>query len=90
MARSHDNAPQAISYRLRFFILKGFKMALLPQRDIWEKFKISRPTLVEWVASGIITDYRTPKGHRRYDEDEILAALKQPGKDSSTGGPAVG
>ena len=56
---------------------------LLMQQEVWEKYKLSKPLLHRMVESKILTDYRTPGGHRRYDEDEILAALRQPEKEAT-------
>ena len=50
---------------------------LLYLRQVVKKFPLSRHTLYKMIAAGQITEYRTVGGHRRYDEDEILAALKQ-------------
>ena len=63
---------------------------LITGKEVWEKFRLSRPTLFDLVKEGYLTDYKTPKGHRRYDEKEIIKTLKQSKTDSSTGGPAVG
>jgi excisionase family DNA binding protein len=53
---------------------------LLYLRQVVKRFPLSRHTLYKMIAAGQITEYRTIGGHRRYDEDEILEALKQPVK----------
>lgn len=45
-------------------------------------FSLSRVTLNEWVEKGLITDYRTPGGHRRFDPAEIEGLLR---KDNGNG-----
>jgi hypothetical protein len=36
--------------------------------------------LYKMVKDGLLTDLKTPGGHRRYIETEIMEALKQPVK----------
>jgi len=41
---------------------------------------VSKSTLRRWERDGKIKSYRTPGGHRRYDEKEILKII---GKDDN-------
>ena len=45
---------------------------LLKPGEVAEMFRVHRVTVARW---GVLTDIRTPGGHRRYREDEVLACL---------------
>ena len=36
---------------------------------------VSKSTLRRWESEGKISSYRTPGGHRRYDEKELLKII---------------
>jgi putative resolvase len=38
---------------------------------------ISKSSLRRWEREGKIFSYRTPGGHRRYDENELLKIIKK-------------
>lgn len=55
---------------------------LVRMKAAMSMFSLSRATLNDWVEKGLITDYRTPGGHRRIDPSEIEGLLR---KDNENG-----
>jgi len=56
-------------------------MQLLSFKELKKLVSVTQPTLLQWVKEGLITKYQTPKGHLRYDPDEILNLLRQGKKE---------
>lgn len=52
---------------------------LLRQSEVKNIYSISKTTLHRWIREGILTNYRTVGGHRRYDSKEIEAILSVSG-----------
>lgn len=54
---------------------------LLFGTEVAEMFGVHPNTVMRWADEGILTDIRTPGGHRRYRESEVLGLLRaqQPG-----------
>ena len=50
---------------------------LIRMQDAMRIFALSRITLNEWVERKLLTEYRTPGGHRRFDPAEIEKLLRQ-------------
>lgn len=50
---------------------------LIRMQDAMRMFALSRITLNEWVERKLLTEYRTPGGHRRFDPTEIVKLLRQ-------------
>jgi excisionase family DNA binding protein len=55
---------------------------LLTPAEVARLFKVDPKTVTRWAAQGRISCVRTPGGHRRYRESELLAILN--GDDGST------
>jgi predicted site-specific integrase-resolvase len=50
----------------------------LTAKEVKELYNLHISTLHRWSKEGIIHPIRTPGGHRRYDEDELLALMGKP------------
>ena len=50
---------------------------LIRMQDAMTMFSLSRITLNDWVERKLLTEYRTPGGHRRFDPAEIEKLLRQ-------------
>ena len=51
---------------------------LLTPAQVASIFKVDSKTVSRWAKQGKLTSYRTPGGHRRYKEAEVLALLRRP------------
>lgn len=49
---------------------------LLTPGEVGALFRCDAKTVTRWAASGKIGSIRTPGGHRRFFESEVLALLK--------------
>jgi len=50
---------------------------MLSPREAQQIFGISRSELIRWERQGLIKPERTPGGHRRYDEQELIQVIAQ-------------
>lgn len=50
---------------------------LLKISDVSERLGVTIESLREWERSGLIKPFRTPGGHRRYSEEDILKLTKK-------------
>ena len=50
---------------------------LIRMQDAMTMFSLSRITLNDWVERKLLTEYRTPGGHRRFDPAEIAELLRK-------------
>ena len=50
---------------------------LLTPHQVAEMFRVDPKTVARWASNGWIGSIRTPGGHRRYRETEILALLAE-------------
>ncbi len=48
---------------------------LLTPAEVSELLRVTPKTVTRWAAAGRITSIRTPGGHRRFRESEILALV---------------
>ena len=55
---------------------KQYEKKFRTTKETMEFFSVTKPTLAQWVKEGMISDLRTPKGHRRFDWDEIIEMMK--------------
>ena len=51
---------------------------LLTPAQVASIFKVDSKTVSRWAKQGKLTSYRTPGGHRRYKEAEVLALSGAP------------
>lgn len=58
---------------------------LLTPTEVADLFRVDPKTVGRWADAGWISVVRTPGGHRRYWNDEVLALLT-PGEETSGGG----
>lgn len=56
---------------------------LLTPGEVASLFRVDPKTVTRWAASGKLTSIRTPGGHRRFRESEVLAILKGDGVASN-------
>lgn len=56
-------------------VLRGEENLLTP-KEVAGKFRVDPKTVTRWAAAGRISSIRTPGGHRRFLESEVLALLK--------------
>jgi excisionase family DNA binding protein len=52
-------------------------MTLLKPKEVAAMFGVHVHTVARWAADGKLTLVRTPGGHRRYREDEVLELLRR-------------
>lgn len=52
-------------------------MKLVTAARVKELFGVSRVTMYRWRKLGIVTEYKTPTGKIRYDEQELLKLAKK-------------
>ena len=50
---------------------------LLTPHQVAQMFRVNPKTVTRWASNGWIGSIRTPGGHRRYRETEILALLAE-------------
>jgi len=50
-------------------------MTLLRQREVMRLYNVSKRSLLRWVRQGILSEIRTPGGHKRYIKEEIERVL---------------
>jgi excisionase family DNA binding protein len=50
---------------------------LLTPHQVAQMFRVDPKTVARWASSGRIGSIRTPGGHRRFRETEVLALLAQ-------------
>ena len=50
-------------------------MTLLKQREAQKLYNISKHALRLWVRQGVLSEIRTPGGHRRYIKEELERLL---------------
>ena len=50
---------------------------LLTPRQVAEMFRVDPKTVARWASNGWIGSLRTPGGHRRFRESEVLALLAE-------------
>jgi len=50
-------------------------MTLLKQREAQRLYNISKHALRLWVRQGVLSEIRTPGGHRRYIKEELEKIL---------------
>lgn len=62
---------------MRPIILDGDR--LLTRPEVAALFRVSPKTVTRWAIDGALTTVRTPGGHRRYLESEVLARLQAQG-----------
>ena len=48
---------------------------LLTPGEVAQLFRVDPKTVTRWASSGRITSIKTPGGHRRFREREIMAML---------------
>ena len=48
---------------------------LLTPREVAELFRVDPKTVTRWATAGRIGSIRTPGGHRRFRETEVLAVF---------------
>jgi len=49
---------------------------LLTPAEVGALFRVDPKTVTRWARAGKLTSVRTPGGHRRFREDEVLALLR--------------
>lgn len=49
---------------------------LLTPAEVAALFRVDPRTVARWAVSGRLHSIRTPGGHRRFPEDEVLAMLR--------------
>jgi excisionase family DNA binding protein len=59
-------------------------MVLLAVGEVAKMLAVDPKTATRWQIEGRFTEYRTPGGHRRFDESEVVAFL-QPRRAKVTG-----
>lgn len=52
---------------------------LLTPGEVASKFRVDPKTVTRWAATGRIGSIRTPGGHHRFRESEVLGLLRQSG-----------
>jgi len=50
-------------------------MTLLKQREVVRLYNVSKDALRKWVRQGVLSEIRTPGGHRRYIKEEVEKIL---------------
>jgi excisionase family DNA binding protein len=50
-------------------------MTMLRQREVMKLYNVSKQALRRWVKQGILSEIRTPGGHRRYIKEELEKIL---------------
>ena len=60
---------------------------LLTPHQVAEMFRVDPKTVARWASSGRIGSIRTPGGHRRFRETEILALLAERAVPAARGPP---
>jgi len=50
-------------------------MTMLRQREVMRLYNVSKQALRRWVRQGILSEIRTPGGHRRYIKEELEKIL---------------
>lgn len=53
-------------------------------KEVQEKFGVSRRTLIYYEEQGLIRPARTPGGHRRYPESELLKLFQRESNANDT------
>lgn len=53
---------------------------LLTPGEVAVMFRVDPKTVTRWAATGRLNAIRTPGGHRRFRESEVLAILRTPSK----------
>jgi excisionase family DNA binding protein len=61
------------------------EVRLLTPAEAGALFRVDPKTVARWAKAGKLTSVRTPGGHRRFREDEVLALLR--GDGEGAGGP---
>ena len=56
---------------------------LLAPADVARLFSVAPKTVSRWAATGRISSIRTPGGHRRFKESEILRLLELATEDAT-------
>lgn len=51
---------------------------LLKPAEVADMFRVDPKTVSRWAQAGRISSVRTPGGHRRFREAEVLALLEEP------------
>jgi excisionase family DNA binding protein len=54
----------------------GDDLNLMTTGEVSRLFNVDSKTVSRWANAGLFTEYRTPGGHRRFDEKEVLAHLQ--------------
>ena len=49
---------------------------LLTPGEVAKLFRVDVKSVARWAARGLIPSIKTPGGHRRFKESEILALIK--------------
>lgn len=62
---------------------------LLTPGEVADLFRVDPKTVTRWGASGRLTSIRTPGGHRRYLESEVLILLEGGTLGDRVEGPAT-
>lgn len=55
---------------------------LLTGREVADLFRVDAKTVARWAAAGKLEAIRTPGGHRRYREPEVLRLMASRGGNS--------
>ena len=50
-------------------------MTMLRQREVMKLYNVSKQALRRWVKQGMLSEIRTPGGHRRYIKEELEKIL---------------
>jgi len=50
-------------------------MILLKQKEVVRAFNVSKESLRRWVRRGVLSEIRTPGGHRLYIKEELERLL---------------
>lgn len=52
--------------------------------DVAALFHVDPKTVARWGSTGRLSSIRTPGGHRRFREDEVMAVLNEYSQESPT------
>lgn len=64
--------------------MEGTSERLLTPGEVATLFRVDPKTVTRWAASGRISSIRTPGGHRRFREAEVLELLENNGRNGET------
>lgn len=74
---------------MAFLTLAQARAYNLSPADVAALFSVDSKTVARWATLGHLSSIRTPGGHRRFREDEVMAVLNEGSQVKPTAGGDV-